>query len=132
MAFFGVDPTTGQQRPIQLDYDKLKDLPRKGQGKVKEAAYIVPEVLLKPSAIFQGLKRDRDEPRRGAGSLCYCGRPIHCFEDDGRNVPPPRNRVFLVFVNDDWIAYNWYWYDADSNQPDLPDGYSERFDRRLI
>ncbi len=75
-----------------------------GAGKLKEAAYVLPEVLLKPTAIFAGLTQDTDEPRRGVGWLCYVGRPTQCFEDNGRAIPAPRNRVFLVFVNDEWVA----------------------------
>ena len=47
LAVLGVDPDTGKARPIQLAYEKLKSLPRMGTGKVKEAAYVVPEVLSK-------------------------------------------------------------------------------------
>lgn len=128
----GVDPATGQQRPIQLDYDKLRGLTRRGLGKVKEAAFLVPEVLARPSAVFRGLTRDTDEPLRGTGWLCYVGRPHECYEDDGRKLPRQPNRVFLVFVNDDWVAYNWYWYAADANQPDLPESHADRFRERLI
>jgi hypothetical protein len=128
----GIDPLTGKLRPIQLDFDKLKHLPRKGAGKVKEAGFVVREVLEKPIAVFRGLKRDTDEPRLGAGWLCYVGRPGCCFEDDGRSVPPPQNRVFLVFVTDQWIAYNWYWHSADIHEPDLPEGYGDRFQEKLL
>jgi len=124
--------TSGKQQAIQLDYDKLRDLPRKGLGKVKEAGYIVPEVLAKPAAVFRGLKRDTDEPHRGTGWLCYVGRPRSCFEDDGRSVSPRQDRVFLVFVTDEWVAYNWYWYAADERQATLPEGHAGRFPERLI
>lgn len=103
-----------------------------GAGKVKEAGYVVPEVLLKPTAIFEGLTQDSDESRRGAGWRCYVGRPGQCFEDDGRSMPAPRNRVFLVFVNDQRVAYNWYWCAADPADPTLPDGHATRFRVRLI
>jgi hypothetical protein len=132
LAFVGIDPQSGQQRPIQLAYEKLRDLPRRGLGKVKEAGYIVPEVLGKPTAIFQGLTHDEDEPRRGEGWLCYVGRPTISFEDDGRAVPPRSNRVFLVFVNAEWVAYNWYWYAADPYDGSLPLDHAERFRKRLL
>lgn len=103
-----------------------------GAGKVKEAAYVLPQVLLKPTAVFRGLTQDADEPRRGVGWLCYVGRPSQCFEDDGRPVRPPRDRVFLVFVNDEWIAYNWHWCAADARDPELPEEYATRFHERLI
>jgi hypothetical protein len=103
-----------------------------GLGKMKEAAYLLPEVLVRPTAVFSGLTQDTDEPRRGAGWLCYVGRPRQRFEDDGRAIPVQAGRVFLVFVNDEWVAYNWYWYMADPEHPELPEGYAERFRERLI
>lgn len=70
--------------------------------------------------------------RRGTGWLCYVGRPALCFEDDGRSVPPHQGRVFLVFVTDEWVAYNWYWYAADARQATLPEGHAERFREKLL
>jgi len=103
-----------------------------GIGKTKEAAYTLPDVLLKPAAVFGGLTQETDEPRRGTGWLCYVGRPTQRFDDNGRAVPASLDRVFLVFVNDEWVAYNWYWYAADPKQPDLPEGHEDRFHKRLI
>lgn len=132
LAFPGVDPKTGRTVPIQLAFEKIRALPKLGAGKVKEAGFIVPEVLAKPTAIFQGLTRDADDSKRGAGWRCYAGRPGKCFEDDGRSVPPPPNRVFVVFVNDENVAYNWYWCSSDPSDATLPEGYAERFHERLI
>jgi hypothetical protein len=39
---------------------------------------------------------------------------------------------FSYFINDEWVAYNWYWYMADPEHPELPEGYAERFRERLI
>jgi len=40
--------------------------------------------------------------------------------------------VFLVFVNDEGIAYNWRWEKADEDEPDLPRRFKTRFKKRLI
>ncbi len=45
--------------------------------------------------------------------------------------PPRRGQVFLVFVNEDRVAYNWRWEQADPHKPDLPLGHEKRFKRRL-
>jgi hypothetical protein len=132
LGFLGIDPATGKQRTIQLAYEKIKALKRLGPGKMKDAGYLVPEVLLSPTAIFKGLTLDSDEPQRGAGWFCYAGLPTWCFEHDGRQFPAPKNRVFLVFVNDEWIAYNWYWCAADPDRPELPKAHAERFRERVL
>ena len=132
LAFEGLDPFTRKKRAIQLSYEKLRSLPDRGPGKVKEAGFIVKEVLAAPGAIFQGLTEDTDEPKRGTGWLCYVGRPASCFEDEGRSIPPPANRVFLVFVNDEWVDYNWYCCQTDAREPRLPENYASRFLTRLL
>lgn len=127
-----IDPSSGKQHSVQLDYDKLRHIARLGVGRVKEAGYLVPEVLARPAAVFRGLLREGDEPRRGAGWLCYVGQPRTAFDDTGRSVPAHPDRVFLVFVNDEGVAYNWYWCASDAHQPGLPEGYADRFREQLL
>ena len=55
---------------------------------LKEAGYIVPQVLLKPTAIFQGLTRDADEPHRGAGWLHGAGVELAPGTDAGWRFTP--------------------------------------------
>jgi hypothetical protein len=40
--------------------------------------------------------------------------------------------VYLVFVNDETVAYNWRWEKADPDQPTLPVGHATRFKKRLL
>ena len=132
LAFEAVDPADGKLRLVQLSYDKIKSLPLLGKGKIMDAGFVVPEILAKPTAIFKGLALDKDEPRRGAGWLCYSGRPTRCFEDDGKEFACPPKRVFLVFVNSEWVAYNWYWHPEDHIETGLPTGYKERFEEKVL
>lgn len=127
-----IDPVTGKQTKIQLSYDKLKSLKTTGIGRILEASSVLPQVLIRPSAVFEGLTREQEQDRRGHGWRCYCGTPDHCFEDDGKQYPAPPGQVFLVFINDDGIAYNWRWEKADGANAGLPIGYATRFQRRLL
>ena len=117
-------------RKIQLDYDKLKSLPRLGKGKVLEAGDNARAILSSPQHIFQGFMQSADHPRRGEGWLCYAGTPEWCYEDDGTRTKSPPGEVFVVFVTREWIAYNWYWVEADNQG--LPKDHGSRFERRLI
>ncbi|GMU24541.1 MAG: hypothetical protein AMXMBFR13_46150 [Phycisphaerae bacterium] len=48
-----------------------------------------------------------------------------------RRLPIPR-QVFLVFVNDEQIAYNWRWERSDPEEPTLPVDHQSRFKKRLL
>ena len=98
-----------------------------------EAAKIVPLVLQRPTAVWEGLGREVDEDKRGVGWRCYCKVPDRSYAEDGTECGPRRNRIFLVFVNEDRVAYNWRWEPSDSNDPNLPrDLGPNRFRRRLL
>ena len=105
---------------------------RRGMGHAKECAYTVPMILLRPTAIFQGLREDEDEDVRGTGWRCYCGVPEKAYRPDGTERPPYPEQVFLVFVNEDRVAYNWRWESADPDDLDLPENHNARFKTRLL
>ena len=97
-----------------------------------EAAWLLPAALQKPSAVFRGLMRDADEPHAGHGWCCYCLLPDVAFARDGSRRPLRPNRVFLVFVNEAKVAYNWYWAQCAKDHADLPIDYVTRFRERLL
>ena len=92
----------------------------------------MPVILQHPTAMFSGLRWDEDEDRRGYGWRCYCGIPEHSFRPDGSERRPYPNQVYLVFVNDQRIAYNWRWEQEDPDDPALPVGHETRFRQRLL
>jgi len=132
LAVRAVHPRDGKPFSIQVSYAKLQAARRRSLGQVLEAAHLVPEVLQKPLAVFQGLRREADEPERGENWLCYCGRPARAYHANGRPRPPWPGEVFLVFVNDERIAYNWYWTEADPKDANLPLDHSVRFKERVL
>jgi hypothetical protein len=54
------------------------------------------------------------------------------FRRDGSEAPPYREQVYLVFVNDENIAYNWRWEKCDAEGPTLPENHVSRFKKRLL
>ena len=127
-----VDPSHGRRTTVIISHDRLQAVARRGTAHMHEAAYIVPEILQRPQAVFEALCEDMDEDRRGVGWRCYCGIPSRAFSRDGSERPTYPGSVYLVFVNADRVAYNWRWEKADENAPDLPIGYETRFKRRLL
>lgn len=126
------DPDTGKSCIVQISFDRMQTVARRGMGHAKECAFTVPEILVRPTAIFEGLTQDHDEDRRGIGWRCYCGRPSKGYRADGTECPPFPNQVYLVFVNAECVAYNWRWEKCDPAQPDLPIGHADRFKKRLL
>jgi hypothetical protein len=117
---------------VQISFERTQTVGRRGMGQAKECGYLVPQTLQQPSAVFEGLRRDEDEDPRGVGWRCYCRVPDRAFHADGTQRQPYPGQVYLVFVNDEGVAYNWRWEKADPDNPDLPAGHESRFKRRLL
>src|SRR5262245_13917700 len=107
---------------VQLSYARLQSVAKRSLGHTKEAAYIVPYILQNPAAMFEGLMRDEDEGRQreSAGWRCYCGIPECSYDRDGFEGRPYPGQVYLVFINDERVAYNWRWEEADEEDRNLP------------
>jgi hypothetical protein len=122
-----LDPETRQTCVIQISQQRLLTIAKWGAWAVNEASEIVPFILQYPAAVFQGLRRDEDEDPGGTGWRCYCGRPTKRFQKDGSEANAEPGQVFLVFVNDEAVAYNWRWEAADLENANLPKGHDIRF-----
>ncbi|MCX7428700.1 MAG: hypothetical protein NTW96_24120 [Planctomycetia bacterium] len=127
-----VDPVTGSKCEVLVSYDRMQAVARRSIGQAKECGHLVPMVLQEPTAVFEGLRRDEDEDRQGYGWRCYCGIPERAYRSDGTERPPYPNQVYLVFVNDEYVAYNWRWEPADADNPRLPENHEQRFKRKLL
>ena len=127
-----VDPTTGKKCQVQISFARMHAVGKRSLGHAAECGYIVPLVLQEPTAIFDGLRREEDEDRWGYGWRCYCGVPNRSYGIDGREAAPYPGQVYLVFVNDQSVAYNWRWEKCDPQDPTLPMGHEARFKRRLL
>ena len=133
ITLLGIEPKDGSLTcEVQISFDRMQAVGRRSMGHAKECGLIVPMILENPSAIFEGLRRDEDEDRWGYGWRCYCGLPEFSYRPDGSSAPPYFGQVYLVFVNDERIAYNWRWEKADPDNPSLPIGHETRFKQRLL
>ena len=126
-----VDPVTGKTCQVQISHGRMQAIATRTMGAAKECAFTVPYVLKNPTGIFEGLREDEDEDRGGVGWRCYCGIPPCAYHADGTDRPPYPNQLFLVFVNDEGVAYNWRWEKADEADPNLPQHHNARFKKRL-
>ena len=123
---------------VTLDSDKIRYLAQRGKKADLLRVSLVEDVLTCPRAIFRGIRFEEDEKHScsSPGWLCYCGYPPIDFRFSGEETTPPPRKVFLVFVNEDKIAYNWRWDRADSDAWDegkyIPIDHQIRFKEQVI
>lgn len=126
------DPPTGECE-IHIQSQRIITLGRISKAHTMEAAFLIPEILQEPRAIFEGLRMESDE--RGnpgtAGWRCYCGIPSCSYDSDGIKRPPQRGRIFLVFVNHDRDAFSWRWEHWSEDSPGLPINHANRFQEMI-
>jgi hypothetical protein len=126
------DPASDAPAQVLISYDRMQTVARRSMAHAKECGIILPKVLQQPTAIFEGLRHDEDEDRQAAGWRCYCGIPEHAYHSDGSERSPYPGQVYLVFVDDERVAYNWRWEKADADNADLPLNHETRFRTRLL
>ena len=123
-----VDPDSGQETTAFVSYDKIDATARfRSRGQVLELAHLVPDALARPQAVFRGVREEAE--RRW---LCYVGRRSRAFHPDGTERTPYPGEVFLVFVTDQMVVYNWNWFEADEQDAALPRDHADRFSERLL
>ena len=127
-----LNPADGNTCEVVISFDRMQTVGRRSMAHAKECGYIVPAILQKPMAIFEGLRRDEDEDPKGVGWRCYCGIPENAYHTDGTKRTPYPGQVYLVFVNDEGVAYNWRWEKADSEHPNLPVDFQTRFRKQVL
>ncbi len=132
LAVRAVDPADGSLYELTLSYDRIRSMALRGRGAIIEASQLVGYVLQHPTAIFEGIRRDTEDPKYGAGWRCYCGTPPCAYDERGDEVNPPPGQVYLVFVNDEEVVYNWRWDRADPDNGRLPVDHATRFRERLL
>jgi hypothetical protein len=127
-----IEPASGSSSEVLISYDRMQAVARRSMAHAKECGIILPMILQQPTAVFEGLRQDEDEDRQGVGWRCYCGIPAHAYHSDGSERSPYPGQVYLVFVNDEGVAYNWRWEKADAVEPTLPQNYQTRFRKKLL
>ena len=58
LMYDAIDPISGKLIVVQVRHDRLLTAAKVSVGHVKEIAFTVPYVLLRPTVIFEGLKKD--------------------------------------------------------------------------
>jgi hypothetical protein len=127
------DPVSGADIDVFISQERLLNVASRSRGQLLEVRDLVPQALQCRGPIFEGLCKDADEDQRGRGVgwRCYCCLPDRSYSQDGHKCPPRRGQVYLVFVNEELVAYNWRWESWDPQNHELPLDHENRFKRRL-
>ncbi len=110
----------------------------RGMELASELAFLVPEVLENPTAIFMGIRWDADENIAAdvPSWLCYVGLPSCSFNASGKQLDPYNDMVYLVFVNAERVVYHYRWDKCCPDNPRLPLGHDDpekpRFRERVL
>lgn len=130
-----VNPDDGKLLTVKISDSRMRHVAKRGVGATLEMAYTLAEALTKPKAIFEGLREDEDEKftsHHSPGWRGYVSMPSRAFLSNGDVVKPWKEQVFLAYLNDDSTVYNWRWETADSTNLCLPEGYQDRFKKRVL
>ena len=115
ITLLAIEPKDGTfSCEVQISFERMQAVGRRSMGHAKECGLI------------------EDEDRWGYGWRCYCGLPERSYRQDGSATPPYRGQVYLVFINDERVAYDWRWETADAENLSLPMGHQTRFKQRLL
>src|SRR3990167_1089392 len=127
-----IDPHTGSQWDVLLSDEKIGWIGKQGIGAARELAFTVPTALLNIRHLYRGIRDDRREVDEDDW-LCYISTPSKAYDrKSGACVPAWRGEVFLVYVTDERVVYNWYWDKCDLSSPHLPRDFDNRFTERIF
>lgn len=127
-----IDPMDGGEWDLLISHEKMDWVASCGMGAAKELAITVRQGLLKPRAIFQGVRDIKHEIEEDHW-LCYVATPARAFDrKTGIEVPAWKDEVFLIFVTDERVVYLWYWDRCDPAKRHLPCDFESRFQKQLL
>ena len=128
-----IDPQTGRMDYIVISSERLLRVGKRSKSQTMEAAYTLIDTVQNPQHIFEGIRWDEDERSSDVpGWRCYCKKPTKRYKFEGVPVRADPNKVFMVFVNENKVAYLWYWHTADDDDKTLPLGHEKRFKKKVI
>jgi hypothetical protein len=122
-----IDPHDGKFWDVRVSLERVRHITSRSRGQAMELAHIVPEVLLQPTAIFQGV---RDEGEKDW--LAYCGLPSHSFDRHGDRRLLREDSFYFIFINADRVVYNFRWDMGRSGNSRFPANWEDRFLKKVL
>ena len=128
-----IDPKDGTRFDALIPHFRIQWARTMGEGAIRELAYSVQQVLLRPHAVFEGVRRDADDDSGATeGWLCYIGTPEPRYEYRTGQERSRGRRVMLVYLNDERTVYLHRWEEESEEHEGLPKDMKDRFRRRAL
>lgn len=126
------DPHDGGVWDVLIASDKIAWAGQNGWGHAHDLAFLVPWSLLNIKQMYRGVRDDEREIDEDSW-LCYVAAPSFAHDHKRKvKVAAWPNQVFLVFVNAQRVAFNWYWCKCDAYDPDAPLDCDSRFKEKVF
>ena len=124
----GVDPSSGGKKhcDFYISQRQVRHYMRYGPAHKFFDSLTIPYILLHPSVIFLGLKRENMEK-----GLCYAGIPPVRYVNAEVTAPPHPGMIFMVFVDDKSHVFNWRWERVDKSNNSYPIDSKDRFTKTI-
>jgi hypothetical protein len=78
------------------------------------------KTILAPTAVYRGLNRGDQAPKRLREGYAICGKPNRACDNDGKLVAVPQGMVFMVFADADHFVFDWDWVQESEQYPGHP------------
>jgi hypothetical protein len=114
----GVGPKGSTDQAFYLATELVNRLEREGPAWKFHDIKLIPESLIDPLLIYQGLGREGYEL-----AYCYVARPDYHHDRNGARCANPLNMVFMVYVDPypyGFVIYDWAWREQDSEHHGKP------------
>jgi hypothetical protein len=122
----GRNPDGSPGASFFIDKAELEIIRRDGPEWKFEDLRFIPEAILEPDAIFEGLLRPGQEK-----SLCYSVRPTR-DPDTNEEGLPRYGSAFVVFARvgiGGFVVFDWEWREEDPQAPGHPMDWESSFER---
>jgi hypothetical protein len=97
---------------------------------IHEMNLLIPTTLRSPNSLWKGVREP--DPGEDHGGYCFSKPFPNKINGEGQSCPNPDGYVFCVYVNAEFVIYEFRWDEPDAADNRLPNGWSTRFHERVL
>ena len=132
ITIVAIDPIYGKPCEVLISYDRIQAVGREvlvTPKNVHISFRLFCNILRPFLKVFGGTRTNPAKALAGDVTAAFRNKS---FLQDGTPIRPYAGQIYLVFVNDENVAYNWRWEKSDESDLRLPRDHDTRFRRRLL
>jgi hypothetical protein len=93
--------------------------------KLHELAELVPTVLRDPKKVWRGIREP--DPGNDLPGYCFSRRLPQKVDNLGQKFSAPLGQCFSVYMNSEFVIYEWGWDECENHDEDCPKKAADRF-----